>query len=985
MTERFGCSYDDSCLSLVDSEARLWESLFHDSKNDSSGSPRKRSPRNGPPSPSPKNNEEQFRPSIEVLAQETIWSKTKDLNTILARFNESNVGTRKDGALIQNDAFRDYITSVLRCTSAENALAALKHSAPSEETEAVIRSINESGCGSPTLGPNNSQTNLILRHIPASLGFDLDDCEGFLLKKIPDMLDLRQWHATRNALVRAQMRCGPRMGIYWHVYKQRSQESLTKVRAYLEKMAHLRPFPVAAFCTELAVFEGLGGDEEDCKKYRKIGSQVDDLRKKLDFIAKDFSEVAFSKTLSQYRELAGPCRDVDKFEKMLEEEKTKRTLWDRCEKMLLSTDFSTQDFKHDLAAFKKLGGVSPLFESRLALETMLNSDPFSAAEYQLELKNYAWLGGTRPSLPEVGDVLPRLETALDRTPDTLELDKITRWKNILILHNENNEVVKRAQEILRIEGKRFFVRQRLAACKSALKTDDVDLSIFDEYRSAIEDARPFFSSAEIQAYQKECRETELRLALKKAHAVIAQYSTMDSLASLVEGRSILSIAHRVAVENNLPEEKSFLVYRRKIHNQCEDLKGRMRLFARIPPAKESLEVDGDTVLLVDDNDDEQSFTFDTVFGPQSDQKDVFSDVADLLQSALDGYRCTIFAYGQTGAGKTHTMLGNPDDVGIAPRAAHHLFNTLIPAANLSVEVYGSVYEIYRNQVVDCCKDQQLKAQEVVVGYDRVGGVVSTEGLTERQLCNARDMTDLINIGSKVRRVGTTAMNIHSSRSHLIVQLRIVSKRGEITSEGKMMFIDLAGSERLKKSALQQDATQEDAIQVNVSLTALMNVLQAAAENSAIIPYRNHVLTKVLRDALGGYAKTLMFVHLSPLTRDREETLQTCRWAEKAKQIDLRARPRSPGRSPYESSSSFLRTASRSPKAKLPLSFGFDRSPVTSPRNGVSPRRKPAYAFGVEGSPRKGILNPVSIERSPRNATSRSPRTNKLPLNLGCDL
>jgi hypothetical protein len=165
------------------------------------------------------------------------------------------------------------------------------------------------------------------------------------------------------------------------------------------------------------------------------------------------------------------------------------------------------------------------------------------------------------------------------------------------------------------------------------------------------------------------------------------------------------------------------------------------------------------------------------------------------------------------------------------------------------------------------------------------GAVYIENVTERQCLKASDLTSMIDNGFNNRQVAATLMNAESSRSHLIVSVKVISVNKETNEKiiGKFLLVDLAGSERLKKSGVEGDNLKE-AIEINKSLTSLGDVIEQLTSGSKNVGYRNHKLTQVMQDSLGGTAKTLMFCNCSPASLNFDETLMTLKWATRAKQV-----------------------------------------------------------------------------------------------------
>jgi hypothetical protein len=289
------------------------------------------------------------------------------------------------------------------------------------------------------------------------------------------------------------------------------------------------------------------------------------------------------------------------------------------------------------------------------------------------------------------------------------------------------------------------------------------------------------------------------------------------------------------------------------------------------------------------------FSFDSVYAPGS-QEEIFEDCRDLVQSAVDGHNVTIFAYGQTGAGKTYTMYGTPQHEGIAVRAIAELFQIVDGIRHrYDISVAGSMVELYNNHLVDLLRSSVSRRNssggsgssavpKLAVRQDRAGSV-QVERLAEIFVKDAAELKALLSRGLAQRTVAANVMNIESSRSHLVFTIRVtsVNRATRETLRGKILLCDLGGSERLKKT----DATghqRKEAIEINKSLTALGDVIEAVARKQRQVPYRNHKLTQIMQDSLGGTAKTLMVVNCSPAWSNISETVMSLTYAARTKRI-----------------------------------------------------------------------------------------------------
>ncbi|CAB1335522.1 unnamed protein product [Coregonus sp. 'balchen'] len=283
----------------------------------------------------------------------------------------------------------------------------------------------------------------------------------------------------------------------------------------------------------------------------------------------------------------------------------------------------------------------------------------------------------------------------------------------------------------------------------------------------------------------------------------------------------------------------------------------------------------------------KSFTFDAVYDFESKQSDIYDDtVRPLVDSVLQGFNGTIFAYGQTGTGKTYTMLGMPTDNerGIIPNSFNHIFTQISRSQNQQYLVRASYLEIYREEVRDLlCKDKKLDLKE------NPDSGVYVKDLSSVVTKNVMELEHVMNIGDESRSVGFTNMNERSSRSHAIFMITVeCSEKGADGEDhirvGKLNMVDLAGSERQSKTGAKGERLKE-ATKINLSLSALGNVISALVDGkSTHIPYRDSKLTRLLQDSLGGNAKTVMVATLGPASKHYEESLTTLRYANRAKNI-----------------------------------------------------------------------------------------------------
>ena len=278
------------------------------------------------------------------------------------------------------------------------------------------------------------------------------------------------------------------------------------------------------------------------------------------------------------------------------------------------------------------------------------------------------------------------------------------------------------------------------------------------------------------------------------------------------------------------------------------------------------------------------FEYDKVFRETS-QLEVFESIGkQVVEDALRGFNGTVFAYGPTGSGKTFTMVGKSlwevEQRGLVPRCASYIFNLLPP----KTKVTCSILEIYREKLKDLLdlEDKDLKIKESSKG-------IFVEGLKEVEVTEESALIQAIESGINLRTVAATKINNLSSRSHCLFVIKVHQKLDNSFLNGTLNLIDLAGSEKVSKSEV-SGSTFEDTKKINLSLSALGNVIHSLSNNCTHVPFRDSKLTRILQDSLGGNYKTYLVVNCSPFSRNIEETLSTLRFAERASQIKTRVKP-----------------------------------------------------------------------------------------------
>ncbi|XP_070781838.1 kinesin-like protein KIF3C [Enoplosus armatus] len=295
---------------------------------------------------------------------------------------------------------------------------------------------------------------------------------------------------------------------------------------------------------------------------------------------------------------------------------------------------------------------------------------------------------------------------------------------------------------------------------------------------------------------------------------------------------------------------------------------------------------------------QKTFTFDAVYDANSKQRDLYDEsVRPLIDSVLAGFNGTIFAYGQTGTGKTYTMQGawlDPEKRGVIPNAFDHIFTHISRSqSDRQYLVRASYLEIYLEEVRDLLDPNHGNARALELRESPESGVYVRD-LTSCVCKSIKEIEEVMNVGNQARAVGATDMNEHSSRSHALFLITVeCSQPGPDGRKhirvGRLNLVDLAGSERQAKTGVQGERLKE-AAKINLSLSALGNVISALADGrSSHVPYRDSKLTRLLQDSLGGNAKTVMVATLGPAPQHYDETLTTLRYANRAKNIQNQPR------------------------------------------------------------------------------------------------
>ncbi|KAL1214910.1 Kinesin-like protein KIN-14S [Cardamine amara subsp. amara] len=339
--------------------------------------------------------------------------------------------------------------------------------------------------------------------------------------------------------------------------------------------------------------------------------------------------------------------------------------------------------------------------------------------------------------------------------------------------------------------------------------------------------------------------------------------------------------------------------RKRLYNEVIELKGNIRVFCRCRPLNQAEIANGcasvaefdptqdNDLQILSSDSSKKHFKFDHVFKPEDGQDTVFAQTKPIVTSVLDGFNVCIFAYGQTGTGKTFTMEGTPENRGVNYRTLEELFRCSESKSHLmKFELSVSMLEVYKEKIRDLLVDNSNQPPKKLEVKQSAEGTQEVPGLVEAQVYNTDGVWDLLKKGYCVRSVGSTAANEQSSRSHCLLRVTV---KGENLINGQrtrshLWLVDLAGSERVGKVEVEGERLKESQF-INKSLSALGDVISALASKTSHIPYRNSKLTHMLQNSLGGDCKTLMFVQISPSSADLGETLCSLNFASRVRGIE----------------------------------------------------------------------------------------------------
>ena len=433
--------------------------------------------------------------------------------------------------------------------------------------------------------------------------------------------------------------------------------------------------------------------------------------------------------------------------------------------------------------------------------------------------------------------------------DTMSADEIQKLREEnLRLRSEkaSAEVLSRQNQELQIQAAELRDMKAKLRAGTATTEETKELEAMKEKLAEMmrEHDRAVQLEAELakKAASQEKLEKELedaRSAIKESGAEAATAAELKSRVQELETQVQEVSQKRDETTKELKKEQE---QRKALYNEVEDLKGKIRVFARIRPINSRESKQGDTasvsksgpcaLSVKSDKGKVHDFEFDSVMGPSTQQNEVFADTKRVVQSAIDGYNICIFAYGQTGAGKSFTMLGEPGSPGVQPRAIGEIFRIVHRDQDryrFTIKMY--MLELYCGRFVDLLAEEDKKSSKIVAKRN-AKGIVEVEGATIKYVTNAKELQSHIDAGTANRHVSATQMNAQSSRSHLITAILIESEnlKTKVATIGKLSLVDLAGSESQKKTGANGN-TLKEAQSINKSLSALGNVIHALTKTN----------------------------------------------------------------------------------------------------------------------------------------------------------
>jgi len=578
------------------------------------------------------------------------------------------------------------------------------------------------------------------------------------------------------------------------------------------------------------------------------------------------------------------------------------------------------------------------------------------------------------SLEDMKEKVDEMKTELNNTQSQLTLEKELRARSEQKESEERNERIALSAQMVAMTKEHAHMETSLNEAKEVeeskwrKKFEDQEEK-YHEKEEELKQAGEKIAglNGEIEAL-KEALQNEKSVAVaENAEAMSKLNAEINVLHEKLKAEELKNEANGIAASQKVAKLEKQLndgkAERRRMHNVIQELRGNVRVFARIRPYLPGDGVNDDTepfivpksetaLRLVDESSVNQkyNFTFDRVFGPSIGQEAVFTEVSEFVQSALDGYNVCLFSYGQTGSGKTHTMQGSGTGQmrGIIPRAIAQVGNYKqeLERDGWQYNMQVSFIEIYNETIRDLLRDEANPNAKHEIKINPDGRrYISDINMVPLEPTDPEAVEEVMRQAAKHRSVGVTAMNAQSSRSHSVFTLHLTAlhPKNRQAIRGTLNLCDLAGSERLDRSKATGDRAKE-AMAINKSLSSLTDVFAAIGKKQSHVPFRNSKLTHLLQPSLSGDGKTLMLVNLSPTEKSTQESLCSLRFAAQVNKCELGKAKRSLEEVDEEDAASIssgmsgkvTRGAGAKPKAK-PTARGGAKS--TARGKGTTARRR----------------------------------------------
>jgi len=536
---------------------------------------------------------------------------------------------------------------------------------------------------------------------------------------------------------------------------------------------------------------------------------------------------------------------------------------------------------------------------------------------QKELKNDAWSRQVQTDR-EVSDLKEKLRHAVEENKG-LKIEKVSVESQLMGTNLELDSLFKRhyglQEEFTMLEANKTAARDAVIQLET-LTTEHTATSAHLNAVSSDLAATKSSSDASIKLAREKWEDEKANLLFEiqvlKEKGRINDDINNGSSASPVDDVAVLR-ARNLENQNRISEleiqcQKNDQL-RRKMHNVIQELRGNIRVFVRTRPflpgdgnpgdSAISVLSDGENMSICDRGSQKISFKFDKIFGQSAGQDQVFDEVSDFVQSAMDGYNVCLFSYGQTGSGKTHTMQGSGKSAmrGIIPRSVEQILSqaAILQNQNWKFTINASFLEIYNENLRDLLlKGSSKQSSKLSIKRDS-NGKSYIDGLSKVRINTAskgiglNQLETVIATAARTRSVASTNMNSQSSRSHSIFMLHLHGYNDETKTsvDGSLNLCDLAGSERLDRSGAASNAQRLKETQaINKSLSCLGDVFNALATGASHVPYRNSKLTYLLQDCLSGDGKALMFVNLSPTIESSHESVCSLKFAQRVNKVEL---------------------------------------------------------------------------------------------------